>query len=164
KACRRECPTGVDMARMKIEVQAARLAKRGLSLHERVIGYLPRYAPLAAKWPRLANLRNDVAHLRQWSERYAGLSGRRSRPGWRTFLAVGLIDEARREAERCVAALAPFLERAIPFVGLEPSCMLGFRDEIPSLVKREDARRLAANALLFEEFLAREVKAGALKL
>ncbi|TMK18633.1 MAG: FAD-binding protein [Alphaproteobacteria bacterium] len=230
KACRRECPTGVDMARMKIEVQAARLAKRGLSLHERVIGYLPRYAPLAAKWPRPANLRNDVAHLRQWSERYAGLSARRSLPRWRadswrepmrspsapqagsvvffadtfnryfepqnieaalavlaaggytvhlpqaadgesrplccgrTFLAVGLIDEARREAERCVAALAPFLERAIPFVGLEPSCMLGFRDEIPSLVKREDARRLAANALLFEEFLAREVKAGALKL
>src|SRR6266404_3439170 len=66
--------------------------------------------------------------------------------------------------ERCVAALAPFLERATPFVGLEPSCMLGFRDEIPSLVKREDARRLAANALLFEEFLAREAKAGALKL
>src|SRR5229473_1017300 len=42
--------------------------------------------------------------------------------------------------------------------------MLGFRDEIPLLVKREDARRLAAHALLFEEFLAREVKAGALKL
>jgi FAD/FMN-containing dehydrogenase/Fe-S oxidoreductase len=230
KACRRECPTGVDMARMKIEVQAARLAKRGLRLHERVIGYLPRYAPLAAKWPRLANLRNDVARLRQWSERYAGLSARRSLPRWRadawreptrfpsapqagsvvffadtfnryfepqnieaalavlaaggytvhlpqpangdnrplccgrTFLAVGLIDEARREAERCVAALAPFLERATPFVGLEPSCMLGFRDEIPLLVKREDARRLAANALLFEEFLAREAKAGALKL
>src|SRR5262249_32812118 len=82
----------------------------------------------------------------------------------RTFLAVGLVDEARREAERCVAALAPFLEHAIPFVGLEPSCMLGFRDEIPSLVKREDSRRLAANALLFEEFLAREAKAGALTL
>jgi Fe-S oxidoreductase len=230
KACRRECPTGVDMARMKIEVQAARVAKRGLSLHDRLIGYLPRYAPLAAKWPRLANLRNDVARLRHWSERYAGLSARRSLPRWRadawreptrfpsapqagsvvffadtfsryfepqnieaalavftaggytvhlpqpadgdsrplccgrTFLAVGLIDEARREAERCVAALAPFLERAAPLVGLEPSCMLGFRDEIPLLVKREDARRLAANALLFEEFLAREAKAGALKL
>jgi Fe-S oxidoreductase len=230
KACRRECPTGVDMARMKIEVQAARVAKRGLSLHDRMIGYLPRYAPLAAKWPRLANLRNDAPRLRQWWERYAGLSARRSLPRWRadawrepsrfpgaaeprsvvffadtfnryfepenieaalavlaaggytvhlpkptdgvrrplccgrTFLAVGLIDEARREAERCVAALAPFLEHAIPFVGLEPSCMLGFRDEIPSLVKREDARRLAANALLFEEFLAREAKAGALNL
>jgi Fe-S oxidoreductase len=82
----------------------------------------------------------------------------------RTFLAVGLIDEARREAERCVTAFAPFLERAIPFVGLEPSCMLGFRDEIPLLLKREDARRLAASALLFEEFLAREAKAGTLNL
>src|SRR5262249_39423403 len=83
KACRRECPTGVDMARMKIEVQAARVAKRGLSLHERLIGYLPRYAPLAAKWPRLANMRNNVSRLRQWSERYAGFSARRSLPRWR---------------------------------------------------------------------------------
>ncbi|HYZ43913.1 MAG TPA: FAD-linked oxidase C-terminal domain-containing protein, partial [Xanthobacteraceae bacterium] len=83
KACRRECPTGVDMARMKIEVQAARVAKRGLSLHDRLIGYLPRYAPLAAKWPGLANMRNNVARLRQWSERYAGLSARRNLPRWR---------------------------------------------------------------------------------
>ena len=48
KGCRRECPTGVDMARMKIEVQAARLAQHGLSLHDRLVGYLPRYAPCAA--------------------------------------------------------------------------------------------------------------------
>ena len=46
KACRRECPTGVDMARMKIEVQAARAAKHGLSLRDRLIGWMPRYAPL----------------------------------------------------------------------------------------------------------------------
>jgi FAD/FMN-containing dehydrogenase/Fe-S oxidoreductase len=229
KACRRECPTGVDMARMKIEVQAARVAKRGLSLHDRLIGYLPRYAPLAAKWPRLANMRNNVARLRQWSEQYAGLSARRNLPRWRgdrwreptriaspeaarpvvffadtfnryfepenidaalavlaaagygvhlpkppgdgrplccgrTFIAVGLVDEARREAERCAAALAPFIERGIPFVGLEPSCMLGFRDEIPALLQREEGRRLAAHALLFEEFLAREAKAGKLEL
>ena len=228
KACRRECPTGVDIARMKIEAQAARLAKRGLPLRERLIGYLPRYAPLAAKWPKLANMRNDAPRLRQWSERYAGLSARRDLPRWRsevwrepasdggagsravvffadtfnryfepenieaalavlaaagygvhlpkppdgerplccgrTFLAVGLIEEARREAARCVAALAPFLAREIPFIGLEPSCILGFRDEIPALVKGEDGRRLAAHALLFEEFLAREAKAGALRL
>ena len=49
KGCRRECPTGVDMARMKIEVQAARAAKHGLSLHDRLVGYLPRYAPYAAQ-------------------------------------------------------------------------------------------------------------------
>src|ERR671931_1846906 len=83
KACRRECPTGVDMARMKIEVQAARAAKHGLSLHDRLVGSLPRYAPLAARWPRLANLRNERSRLRQLSERYAGLSARRNLPRWR---------------------------------------------------------------------------------
>ena len=83
KACRRECPTGVDMARMKIEVQAARVAKHGLSLHDRLVGYLPRYAPFAAKWPQLANLRNDQPRLRQWSEQYGGLSTRRDLPRWR---------------------------------------------------------------------------------
>src|SRR3954471_11978703 len=230
KACRRECPTGVDMARMKIEVQAARVAKHGLSLRDRLVGYLPRYAPYAARWPDLANLRDDKPRLKQWSETYAGLSTRRTLPRWRsdiwreparmpgadnaravvffadtfnryfepenieaalgvltaagygvhlpkpadgssralccgrTFLAVGLVDEARREAERCVAALAPLLARGMPVVGLEPSCILGFRDELPALIRSDDARALASNALLFEEFLAREAVAGTLDL
>ena len=66
KACRRECPTGVDMARMKIEVQAARAEKYGLSLHDRLVGYLPRYAPLcgegavAAQSARRAARRGEV--------------------------------------------------------------------------------------------------------
>src|SRR6266571_1673495 len=84
KACRRECPIGVDMARMKIEVQAARLAKHGLSLHDRLVGYLPRYAPYAARFPRLANLRNEQPWLAQWMETLAGLSTRRSLPRWRS--------------------------------------------------------------------------------
>jgi Fe-S oxidoreductase len=82
----------------------------------------------------------------------------------RTFLAVGLVEEARKEAERCVATLAPFVARGIPVVGLEPSCLLGFRDEIPALLKSEDARALASQALLFEEFLAREAGEGRLTL
>ena len=59
------------------------------------------------------------------------------RPLWcgRTFLAVGKVEEARREAERVVDALAPFVERGVPVIGLEPSCMFGFRDEIPVLLK-----------------------------
>ncbi len=65
KACRRECPTGVDMARMKIEVKAAHAAKHGLTLHDRLVGWLPRYAPYAARHPRLFNLRNDSPVLRQ---------------------------------------------------------------------------------------------------
>jgi len=82
----------------------------------------------------------------------------------RTFLAIGKVDEARREAARALAALAPYVERAVPVVGLEPSCLFGFRDEIPALVKNDTARRLADHALMFEEFLAREAEAGRLNL
>src|SRR5690348_12033671 len=83
KACRRECPTGVDMARMKIEVQAARARKGGFSLHDRLIGWLPRYAPYAARVPWLMNLRNGSEILRRASERIAGFSQKRSLPVWR---------------------------------------------------------------------------------
>jgi Fe-S oxidoreductase len=216
------------MARMKIEVQAARVAKHGLTLRERLIGYLPRYAPYVARAPWLANLRNDLPKLREWGEKYVGLSARRSLPKWRsdawreparhlgpaegrtvvfladtfnryfepenieaalavltaagysvelpkpaderplccgrTFLAAGLVDEARQEAERVIAGLAPYLGRGTPVIGLEPSCILGFRDEIPALIKSEDARALASQAMLFEEFLAREAGEGTLKL
>jgi Fe-S oxidoreductase len=82
----------------------------------------------------------------------------------RTFLAIGKVDEARREAERVLAAIAPDLERGVPVVGLEPSCVFGFRDEIPAIIRSESARRLAEHALMFEEFLAREADAGRLTL
>ena len=230
KACRRECPTGVDMARMKIEAQAARIAKHGLSLRDHLVAYLPRYAPMAARLPWLANLRNESARLRKWSERAAGLSAQRRLPAWRgdawrestrflgaaegkpvaffadtfnryfepeniaaalqvliaagygvhlprppegearplccgrTFLAVGLIEEAKREAARSIAALAPFVGRGMPIVGLEPSCMLGFRDEIPALIKSNDADLLSRNTFLFEDVLAQRVGEGKLDL
>ncbi len=230
KACRRECPTGVDMARMKIEVSAARIAKHGLSLHDRLVGYLPHYAPYAAKFPWLFNQRNDNERFTRWSEKFLGFSVKRKLPRWRsdafresghyighpgapqvalfvdtfsryfepenieaalavfaaagigvhlpkppdgekrplccgrTFLSVGLVEEARREAERTIAALAPFAERDIPIVGLEPSCVLGFRDEIPALIKSADARRVTASTLLFEEYVAREAEEGTFKL
>jgi FAD/FMN-containing dehydrogenase len=83
KACRRECPTGVDMARMKIEVQAARAAKYGLSLHNRLVGFLPRYAPVAARLAWLFNLRDTLPGAAALSERAAGFSARRSLPRWR---------------------------------------------------------------------------------
>jgi Fe-S oxidoreductase len=83
KACRHECPTGVDMARMKIEVLAARAEKHGLTLRDRLVGYLPRYADLAARLAPLANLRNKSPLLRYWFERVAGISARRSLPAFR---------------------------------------------------------------------------------
>ena len=231
KACRRECPTGVDMARMKIEVLRARAEKHGLSLHDRLVGYLPRYAPYAARLHWLLNLRDVVPGAAQVSEAVAGFSARGAacpsggriisktwmpgmKPGMtakksscsptpstaissartstprsrcsraagyrvhvatpndggrplccgRTFLSIGKVDEARAEAERTLAALAPYVERGVPVIGLEPSCLFSFRDEIPALLKSDAARRVADNALLFEEFLAREAAAGKLDL
>ena len=234
KACRSECPTGVDMARMKIEALAARARKRGISLHDRLVGWLPRYAPLAARWPWLFNLRDGSPLLRRAFELVAGFSARRSLPKWRadiyqdrsdwryaatssepmrdvvlfadsfnryferenleaalrvlvaggyrvhaalptdgdprplccgrTFLAVGQVEQARREMQRTLAALAPYAARGIPVVGLEPSCLLTFRDELPALLRSAAAQALSGQALLLEEFLAREQKEDRLNL
>ncbi|MEM6305211.1 MAG: FAD-binding and (Fe-S)-binding domain-containing protein [Pseudomonadota bacterium] len=82
KGCRRECPTGVDMARMKIEVQAARMRENGLTVAEKLVGYLPRYAPYAARVSWLMNLRNRSSKFRRMSERLTGVSHRRDLPVW----------------------------------------------------------------------------------
>ncbi len=82
KACRRECPTGVDMARMKIEVLAARRKENGLTLADRIVGYLPRYAPNAARLAWLMNLRNRIGLVRKLTEGMTGISHRRDLPVW----------------------------------------------------------------------------------
>jgi len=229
KACRHECPVGVDMAKMKIEVLAARVAKHGLSLRDRLVGFLPRYAGLASRFAPLANWRNNSPLLRRLFEKVAGISAQRALPAWRrdvfrlgaeaigpaggsevvlfadtfnrayerenldaalrvlvaggyrvhipkpadggrplccgrTFLSAGLVNHARSELDRLVAAYAPFALRGVPIVGLEPSCLLTLRDELLSLRSDEAARSVSAHALLFEEFLVREAEAGRLQL
>ncbi|MGH6671271.1 MAG: (Fe-S)-binding protein, partial [Xanthobacteraceae bacterium] len=79
-------------------------------------------------------------------------------------LAIGKTDQARQEAERTLDALAPFVAQGMPVIGLEPSCLFGFRDEIPALIRSDLAREVAGHAVLLEEFLAAEAKAGRLKL
>ncbi|WP_160123110.1 FAD-binding and (Fe-S)-binding domain-containing protein [Rhodovarius lipocyclicus] len=83
KGCKRECPTGVDMARMKIEVQHARAQKHGVPLKDRIIAELPRWAGLAARVPGLANLRNRSALLRGLGEKWLGFSKDRALPEFR---------------------------------------------------------------------------------
>ena len=82
----------------------------------------------------------------------------------RTFLSNGLIDEARAEAARLIDALRPFVERKLPVIGLEPSCLLMLRDEYYALGLGEHVAAVAGSALLLEEFLARESDAGRLEL
>jgi Fe-S oxidoreductase len=227
KGCKRECPTGVDMARMKIEFLQHYRKRHALSPRDRFVAYLPRYAPLAARLAPLLNLRNRLPGLPALGEKLLGFSARRKLPRWsaapyddpptshdwvlheavlfvdtfnrwfepenaraaervlrrggytvrsatpkgerplccgRTFLAVGLVEEAKAEARRLVAAMRPFVERGAPIVGLEPSCLLTLRDEIPALLPGEETAALAERAKLFEEFIADESSAGRCKL
>jgi Fe-S oxidoreductase len=82
----------------------------------------------------------------------------------RTYLATGLVDEARHEARRVLAALGPLVEKNVPVIGLEPSCLLGLRDEFLALGLGAGALALAANAVTLAEFLARESAARRLDL
>ncbi|MEM6679085.1 MAG: FAD-linked oxidase C-terminal domain-containing protein [Pseudomonadota bacterium] len=83
KGCKRECPMSVDMAAMKIEVQAARVARRGLSLRDRLVAFMPIYARIAAGLAPMANLRNRMPLLARLSERVMGLAADRPLPEWR---------------------------------------------------------------------------------
>jgi Fe-S oxidoreductase len=74
----------------------------------------------------------------------------------RTWLSLGQVDEARREAARMLEALRLALESGIPIVGLEPSCILSLRDEHLKLGLGDAAQALAKQVYLFEEFIARE--------
>jgi len=87
KGCKRECPTGVDMARMKIEVLAARAKAHGIGWRERIIATMPRWARWASLLPPLANARDLIPGLAALSERLLGLAAERSLPRfvWSSF-------------------------------------------------------------------------------
>jgi FAD/FMN-containing dehydrogenase/Fe-S oxidoreductase len=227
KACKRECPTGVDMARMKIEVLHQSRGRHGLDLKTRLIAHLPRYAPYASRFRWLMHARDSLPAMAALSERLLGFSAKRSLPRWhpepfrppvnaanpvgdgrdvmlfadtfttwfepenaraaervlttagyrvrhpvnaggrapccgRTYLAAGMVEEARAEARRFIEAVRPALEAGMPIIGLEPSCLLTLRDEFDALLPGKGVS--AESAMLFEEFLAREQKAGRLNL
>lgn len=243
KACKRECPTGVDMAKMKIEFLAGYRAKHGTPLADRIVAMLPHAAHRLGPLRAVQNAMQSVPGVGMLIERALGFTAKRPLPRWhrqpfrepavtspnqssatasqrrpgslaaspasnsevvlfvdtfnrwyeadvaraaarvlnaagytvsyaqplrgtrplccgRTFLGAGLLDDARAEARRTIEALLPFARRGVPIVGLEPSCLLTLRDEFLSLEPTDDARTVAAQALLFEEFVARELDAG----
>jgi FAD/FMN-containing dehydrogenase/Fe-S oxidoreductase len=81
----------------------------------------------------------------------------------RTFLEMGLLEEAKREARRLIAAMQPFIQHGVPLVGLEPACLLTMRDEFQRVLDVEGAEQFAANARLFEEVMAEESALAVLK-
>ena len=234
KGCKRDCPTGVDMAKLKVEFLQHYKARHGHTLKDKLVGQLPDYARHAAKIATVLNLRDKVPLMAQLSEKLFGFSARRSLPQWksrhffntpvqsatreqaltaekpvvlfvdtfngffesdnahaalqvlqaagytvhvagkvqddgkhlccgRTFLSAGMVDQAKAKAREVVESLLPFAEKGIAIVGLEPSCLLTLRDELLVMGLGEGAQQIARSALLFEEFLAREAKAGQLE-
>jgi FAD/FMN-containing dehydrogenase/Fe-S oxidoreductase len=257
KACRRECPTGVDMAKMKIEFLSAYKKRVGHSLRDLAVAYLPKYAPIISSipgLPALLNLRNQIAPIAKLQEWIMGISAQRSLPVWkaktfwnnqgaiapyqftpaelsqddvngnkgvvlladtfnayfeddnlqaalavlkaagyrvhipqksldkqksgadsgntcskefccgRTYLAAGMVDKAKASLDELVNHLAPFAEKNIPIIGLEPSCLFTLKDEALVMGFGERAVIVSKHVQLLEEFLAGEAKAGRLKL
>ncbi|MEZ4997060.1 MAG: FAD-linked oxidase C-terminal domain-containing protein [Bacteroidales bacterium] len=81
----------------------------------------------------------------------------------RTFLSKGLLRSARKVAIKNILLLRDVVTPEMPLVGIEPSALLTFRDEYPELAGKAlagDARRLATSAMLFEEFICREMDRG----
>lgn len=97
KGCKRECPTGVDMARMKIEFLHHYHERHGRSLRDHFIAGLPRYAPKIAWLGWLLNLRDRIPGLARLSEKLTGFSARRPLPVWhaKPFRDVGHFGEPR---------------------------------------------------------------------
>jgi FAD/FMN-containing dehydrogenase/Fe-S oxidoreductase len=259
KACRRECPTGVDMAKMKIEFLSAYKKRVGHSLRDLAVAYLPKYAPIISHvpgLPALLNLRNRIPLIAKLQEQIMGISAKRSLPVWqsntfwknrlglaahqftpadlsqsntangkkgvvlladtfnayfenenlqaalkvlgaagyrvhipqkshaqtqvvssltanacakefccgRTYLAAGMVDQAKQTLGELVDYLAPYAQQGIPIIGLEPSCLFTLKDEALVMGFGEQAVTVSKQAQLLEEFLAAESRSGNLDL
>jgi FAD/FMN-containing dehydrogenase/ferredoxin len=84
KGCKRDCPTGVDMAKMKVEFLHQYKQKHGHTLKDQLVARLPDYAHWASRLAPVLNLRNRVPTLARLSERWLGFSAQRSLPEWKT--------------------------------------------------------------------------------
>ncbi len=224
KACAAECPSQVDMARIKSEFLYHYQREHGLPLRDRLFGHSrlmhqvgSRTAPLsnwlagtgAARWmqgrlgiaperrlPRFAR-RSFLSWFREhrrgrpagdrrvvlfpdtftlYAYPSIGVAAVRvlEAAGYevivpegigccaRPMLSKGMLDDARRTLEQTVATLLPYAQAGLAVVGLEPSCLLTFREEAPDLLAGEGAQQVAAQSYLLDEWLMQRQGEGAL--
>ena len=222
KGCKAECPSNVDMAKLKYEFLYHYHQANGLPLRNRMFGRVAKISALGARSPRLANAINALPAVRWLLEKTVGIDRRRPLPplametfedwfqrrppvpaaprgevvlfhdtfvtyntpeigqaavrllesaGYRVVLvdrkccgrpliSKGMLDEAREHAAYNVARLAPYARRGVAIVGLEPSCLLTLRDEWVDLLRTDDARAVAEQSALLEQFLMAERQRG----
>ncbi|HEU4345587.1 MAG TPA: FAD-linked oxidase C-terminal domain-containing protein [Candidatus Binatia bacterium] len=226
KACKAECPSNVDMAKLKYEFLDHYHRANGLPLRNRVFGGIEKLNRVGSRLAPLSNWMANSGVNRWLMEWLAGIDRRRPLPqfasesfeewfrqhaadgdgakgeivlfhdtfnnfntpkvaiaatrfmeraGYRVLLidkkccgrpmiSKGMLGEAKENAAWNVDRLAPYAERGVPIVGLEPSCLLTLRDEYPEFVKTPAAKRVAERVFLFEEFVLREQSAGRVPL
>lgn len=225
KGCKSECPSNVDMAKLKAEFLQHYYDANGVPLRARMIANFAFSSRLASIAPWAWNALFGTARTRRWLNRAVGfhpdrtipkLHGatlkkwRKTRPpvtsgkhgkvylfcdeftnfndvpigrktvrllerlGYevvipkhlesaRTWLSKGLVRKAKRIANENVRKLAPLIAAETPLIGIEPSAILGFRDEYIDLADGElkaTARALAEHCLMLDEFIIREFDAG----
>ncbi|MEO6994176.1 MAG: FAD-linked oxidase C-terminal domain-containing protein, partial [Lacunisphaera sp.] len=227
KGCKSECPSNVDVARLKAEWQQHYYDANGVPLRSRLVANFAKSMRLAAIAPWLYNWAVTAPDVSRWIKQFAGFAIKRSLPtlhattlaAWhkkhanptsfaypngrvhlfcdeftnyndtaigikaiqllnrlgyevvipphvesgRAHFSKGLVREAREIAIRNVELLADVITSNAPLIGIEPSAILGFRDEYLDLVPDKllpAAQALAKNALIIDEFIAREIDAG----
>ena len=219
KACKAECESGVDMAKLKYEFLNRYQERHGVPLRSRLFGNInalnrlgSRYAPMT-NWIAGNGLGKALvsALLGISSRRQQPRFARQSLPDWfaqrdrsrvsaarfgavalyndtfmnynypeigiaavelleaagyevqlvnggccgRPMISKGMLDQARELARSNMAGLYDLARQGIPIVGCEPSCLLTLRDEYPEFVPEEQARVVAENSFLIDEFLAK---------
>ena len=229
KACKSECPSSVDIAKLKAEFLQHHHDAHGVPLRSWIVARFAASARLASLAPWLYNAVLQTPALRRIANRMLGFHPDRTMPRlnrtplhrWfakrtpltsargiigrvhlfcdeftdfndldagiatvellellgyqvtlpahaesgRASLSKGLVRRAKAFANANVKLLAPVVSAREPLIGIEPSAILGFRDEYPVLVDpalRESARQLAPHCLMLDEFLAAELDAGRL--
>ena len=225
KACKRECPSGVDMTRLRAEALQKLYDAHGTPLRTWMVAHNGDIQRLGAMMPgvynwfasnrwtsgilkkiagfaperripriRISNFRFKISNLDirfkrriylfldeftryeepELVETFIRLMNRlgyevivpKHTESGRAAISKGCLRLARRYAEKNIRLLKDLVSDETPLVGIEPSCILTFRDEYPDIVGpeyREAAKDMAAHCMLFDEFIMREVEAGRIK-
>lgn len=219
KACKGECPAGVDMAKLKSEFLYHYHQKNGLPPRDRLFGHIATINKMGCMLPATANMVSALPPVRWLLHKLLGIHGARKLPPFATetlehwfrrrvqtessserpkvvlfhdtfvnyntpgigkaavkllelagydvilptrkccgrpFLSKGMLEQAQANAQFNLDALDPYLSKGYPIVGLEPSCILTFREEYPDMLSDPRVQTLADRSFLIEEFLGQE--------
>jgi FAD/FMN-containing dehydrogenase/Fe-S oxidoreductase len=227
KGCKAECPSSVDIAKIKSEFLQHWYDKHGIPLRTRLIAYISEINRIGSVMPPVFNffLKNNFTS--GTVKRLTGFASERSIPllykttlrKWtlinlskinpanptgsvclfidefsdfndtetgiatillltslnykvvtaphkvsaRTFLSKGLVRTAKKTIRKNIQILSAIINSELPLIGVEPSAILGFRDEYPELAGSDlkiSAEKIAAQSFMIDEFIAREFRAG----